>query len=109
MISVHVNGVKQIPGIDFVTVEKSLSFSQPPDAGAYIHISSPYGTVANILGDGSTFLFHLIMDLQKHTDIMNLLNDASVHYENPAVADILEQLRVVIELVKENDIVHQRR
>lgn len=108
MISVHVNGVKQIPGIDFVTGKNTLSFSTPPQQGDIIQVTSPYGNIANVYGDGSTFLFHMILDIEKHTSIMNLLNDVGKYYENPAVADILEQLRVVVELVKQDDPIRQR-
>jgi len=104
MISVHINGIKQIPGIDFVAGDNTLSFSSPPQARDIIQVTSPYGSVANVYGDGSTFLFHMVLDIQKHTDIMNLLNDVGKYYENPAVADVLERLRVVVELVKNDDI-----
>lgn len=102
MLSVHVNGVKQIPGIDYLAAKNAVSFSSPPAAGDVIHISNSRGTVGNIFGDGSTYLYQLPIDADGHESIMDLLNDVGKYYKNPAVADMLEQLRVVIELVKEN-------
>ena len=108
MISVHINGVMQLPGVDYTTGVKSISFSSPPDSGSHIHISSPHGTVASILADGTTYLFPIIADLENYNAVMNLLNDAAKHYDNPTVADVLERLRVVVELVKQDDLIRQR-
>jgi len=92
----------QLPGIDYVTGVKSISFSSPPDIGSHIHVSSPHGTVASIMGDGSTFLFPMITNLENYNAVMNILNDAAKYYDNSAVADAIERLRVVVELVKQN-------
>jgi hypothetical protein len=101
-LSVTINGIRQVPGIDYVAAKNSVSFSTPPAAGDTIHVSSPRGTVARIMADGSTYLYQMMMDIERHDDIMNLLNDAAKYYDNSAVADVLERLRVVVELVKEN-------
>jgi len=102
MISVHVNGVLQVPGIDYLAAKNAVSFASPPRAGDLIHVSSLQGTIANIMADGSTYLYQMLTDIERHENIMNLLNDAAKYYDNPAVADVLERLRVVVELVKEN-------
>ena len=102
MISVHVNGVLQVPGIDYVAAKNAVSFSSPPGAGDLIHVSGPRGTIANIMADGTTYLYQMITDIDRHDNIMNLLNDAAFYYDNPAVADVLERLRVVVELVRAN-------
>jgi hypothetical protein len=107
-LSVHINGVRQVPGIDYVAAKNSVSFSTPPAAGDTIHISSPRGTVAHIMADGSTYLYQMMMDIDRHDNIMNLLNDAAKYYDNPAVADLLERLQVVVELVKQDDPIRQR-
>jgi hypothetical protein len=101
MFSVHINGVMQLPGIDYVTGESTISFSSPPDVGSAIHVGSLTGTVASIMGDGSTFVFPIMTDLESYNKIMNVLNDASKYYKNPAVADVLDRLKVVVELVKQ--------
>jgi hypothetical protein len=108
MLIVHINGVKQIPGIEYTSCKNALSFSVPPRAGDVIHISSSRGTVGTLFGDGSTYLYQLTIDIVEHENIMNLLNDVGKYYQNPAVADVLEKLKVVIELVKDNDPIRQR-
>ena len=103
MITVHVDGVLQLPGVDYTSGLKTISFSSPPRMGSAIHVGSMQGTVASIMGDGATFLFPLIADLEGYNAVMNLLNDASKYYTNPAVADVLERLKVVVELVKQDN------
>jgi hypothetical protein len=100
-LSVTINGVRQVPGIDYVAGKNAVSFSTPPAAGDTIHVSSPRGTVAHIMADGSTYLYLITMDIERHDNIMNLLNDAAKYYDNPAVADVLERLQVVLALVKQ--------
>jgi hypothetical protein len=102
MLSVHVNGVKQIPGIDYLAAKNAVSFASPPRAGDVIYVNNARGTVAHIYGDGSTYLYQFTEDIDGHENMMNLLNDVGKYYQNPAVADALERLKVVIELVKEN-------
>jgi hypothetical protein len=102
MITIHVNGVRLVPGVDFVTGKDFVRFSSPPEAGSSIHIACAKGTIANIWSDGVSVHYHLMIDLETHNDVMNLLNDAAMYYENPAVADVLEQLKVVVELVKQH-------
>ena len=103
MFNVHVNGVMQIPGIDYLACKNAVSFSTPPANGDVIHLSNSRGTVGQFYADGSSYLYHLATDVVGQENIMNLLNDIGKYYQNPAVADVLERLKVVIELVKEND------
>ena len=102
MISVYINGIKQLEGIDFRLGENTISFSRAPSFGSDIEISNGFTRVANIIGDGSTYLFQILLDMAKHNALINMLHDSLKYSENPAVADALERLRVVVELVKEN-------
>lgn len=92
----------QIPGIDYVIGKDYIAFNSPPEVGRSIHVSSQIGTHASIWGDGTTFVFPMMTDLESYTQTMNILNDAVKYYRNPAVADLIEQLRVVVELVKQH-------
>jgi len=105
MLSVHVNGVMQIPGIDYVSCKNAVSFTTPPQAGDVIHLSNSRGTVGQFYADGSTYMYQFTVDIHGHENIMNLLNDVGKYYQNPAVADVLERLKVVIELVKQDDLI----
>jgi hypothetical protein len=100
MISVYIDGVLQIPGIDYTAAKNAVSFSQPPMRGSYIEVSA-LSTVVRLLGDGSTYLFMLDIDVERHTDLNDMLHDAFKLRDVPAVAEALERLKVVIELVKQ--------
>jgi hypothetical protein len=100
MILVHVNGIAQLPGIDYHTTQNSISFSSPPQAGSTISIQSKSGVLANILADGSTYLYQFMSDFENSTSQM--LEDAFHMCHVPAVADMLERLRVVVELAKQD-------
>ena len=102
MISVYINGIKQLEGIDFRLGENTISFASPPPFGTEIEISNGLNRIANIFGDGKTFLFQILLDMARHNALINMLHDSLKYSENPAVADALERLRVVVELVKEN-------
>ena len=102
MIAVHINGVRQIPGIDYTACKNAVAFTGPPRVGDVIHVNNSRGTVGQFYADGSTYLYQMEVDVDGHESIMDLLNDVGKYYQNPAVADVLERLRVVIELVKEN-------
>jgi hypothetical protein len=103
MFTVHINGVRQIPGIDYMASSNAVSFNVPPNVGDVVHIGNSRGTIGNMFGDGSTYLYQMTVDIIDEPEtITALLNDVVKYYNNPAVADMLERLRVVIELVKEN-------
>lgn len=99
MILVSINGIMQVPGVDYHAAQNAVSFSTPPQAGSTISIRSQSGVLANICGDGSTYLYQFMSDFENSTSKM--LEDA-FHMRNvPAVADMLERLKVVVELAKQ--------
>lgn len=100
---VSIDGVTQVPGIDYGASKNAISFMSPPRAGSVIDIRGRHGTLASILGDGSTFLFHFMNDIDHDTTYM--LEEAFKLRHVPAVADILQRLQVVVELAKQNDTV----
>jgi hypothetical protein len=103
MFTVHINGVMQIPGIDYTACKNAVAFTTPPQAGYVVHVSNSRGTVGQFYADGSTYLYQMTMDIiDEPENITTLLNDVVKYYNNPAVADMLERLQVVIELIKEN-------
>jgi len=101
MISVYINGVVQLPGFDYAASKNTVSFTVPPAAGSDIVLKGPRGDVTQITADGTTFLYQLSADTKSYNNAINLLNDALKYYDNPAVADVLERLRIVVELVKQ--------
>jgi hypothetical protein len=100
MLLVHINGVMQAHNVDYFVGKDCIHFPEPPPVGTIIQLSGAQGTLARLYGDGVSTTFHMIMDLAKQTDLLSLFEDVSKYHENPAVADALEQLRVVLALVK---------
>ena len=101
MLSVFVNGVSQLPGFNYVAGKNSVCFTGPPAAGTDIVVEDSGGNATRITADGTTFLYQLSAHSKSYNNAINLLNDALKYYDNPAVADVLERLRVVVELVKQ--------
>lgn len=103
---VFINGIKQIPGIDYVSTNNAIAFSSPPAAMDTIEIQSRNGVLARILGDGSTYRFDFMNDIDHDTTYM--LEEAFKLRHVPAVADILERLQVIVALAKQDDHIRQR-
>ena len=102
MIDAYINGIRLVPGIDYSVKGNSVSFSQAPAAGAKIQMVHNLHSVANLCGDGSTFLFTGPFDNADREDaIYDTMNTALRYKDNPAVAEVLERLQVVVALVKE--------
>lgn len=106
MIQVHINGLKQIPGIDYTATSNAVSFNQAPPAGSDILVTSaiPGSTTGvhmqKLRADGHTFLYMIDSSFEQRIRLQKLLDEAWEHQGVPAVQDILEQLKVVVELVK---------
>ncbi len=100
---VYVNGLAQIPGIDYMASANAVSFNQAPAMGSNISIQLKSGTICQMKGDGSNNLFQFaaFTDLNKDRDTYALLDEAFKHRRIPAVADALERLQVVVELAKQ--------
>lgn len=101
MVLVSINGLMQVPGVDYHAAQNSISFSSPPPAGTTISIQGKSGVLANILADGSTYLYQFMSDFENSTSQM--LEDAFHMRHVPAVADMLERLKVVVALAKQDD------
>lgn len=106
LVDAYINGLRLIPGIDYVSTDGTISFSSPPNVGADIMINMPLGAggahVLHHTGDGLTYLFP-ISSIDEKLRVYGMV-EAAVEYSHvPAVADALEKLRVVLELVKEHD------
>ena len=105
---VHINGITQIPVIDYTVVSNSISFNVPPSLGSRISVHYPIsdtgrGSICELFeGNGSTYLWHLGEDNKEDKYIQDLLKDAWDMRTVPAVADVLERLQVVVSLAKEN-------
>lgn len=103
---VHINGVLQAPGIDYVSTNRSIAFSSPPPSMSTIEISGRNGILARLFADGSTYRYDFMSDMD--TDISRMLEEAFNLRYVPAVADALERLQIIVELTKQNDTLHQR-
>ena len=106
MLLVSINEIFQVPGVDYHAAGNTISFSTPPAAMSTIDIRGRNGTLASILGDGSTYLFHFMNDLDHDTTYM--LEEAFRLRNVPAVADMLRRLEVVVKLAKQDDTLRQR-
>lgn len=101
MIDAYINGIRQIPGVDYVATPNQLQFSCPPAAGSEIEIQQAGGSVRLLFGDGFTYLWHMDFDTKHVEQLYDLMKDALKYSSQPAVADVLRQLKTVVELVKE--------
>lgn len=103
MHEVFLNGVRQCPGIDYTAAQNAVSFTSPPSAGSDIMVNTLLkrggAHVITLKGDGSTYLFQ-IDDTVNRLDLYDLLDDIEQYHKVPAVAEGLERLRVILELVK---------
>lgn len=107
MIRVHLNGLKLIPGIDYSATNHTVSFNEAPAVGDEVLITSdiPGGSGSHMqrfVGNGSLFLYQLDSAFQERMKLQAVLDDAWTYQGVPAVQDILAQLKVVIELVKQD-------
>jgi hypothetical protein len=101
MLLVSINGIIQTPGIDYHATNKSIAFVVPPQVGTTIDIRGRNGTLASILGDGFSYLFEFFSDFEH--DQSQMLEEAFKYRNIPAVADVLERLQVVVNLVKQDE------
>jgi hypothetical protein len=107
MIQVHINGLKQIPGIDYMASSNAVNFNQAPPAGSDILVTSniPGSTTGvhmqKLRADGSTFLYMIDSSFNQRVKLQTLLDEVWEYQGVPAVQDLLEQLRVVVSLVKQ--------
>jgi hypothetical protein len=114
MIQVHINGLKQIPGIDYTTSNDLVSFHQAPACGDTILVTSsiPGSTTGvhmqKFLGNGSTFLYNVDNSFNQRVKLQKMLDEVWEYQGVPAVQDILERLQVVLEIVKQDDPLHKR-
>lgn len=99
MVIISVNGIIQIPGVDYHVGETKIAFTTPPTSGSTITISSNSGVLSHVFGDGSTYLYDYL-DGESVTT-RRMLELAYIHRSIPAVADALERLKVVVELAKQ--------
>ena len=112
MITVHMNGLTLIPGIDYTVGDGTLTFSSPPPSGYNIMFSEAFETgtthVTHLTGDGYTYLFKLDTNINDRARLYKMFDDAMAYKDIPAVHDALNQLRVIVELVKDDHAIHQR-
>jgi hypothetical protein len=99
MTLVSIDGILQIPGVDYHQGKDLISFSEPPHIGASITITTEDGVLLNIIADGFTYLFRYIDE--ESSKITEMLEQSVKHRDVPAVADQLERLKVVVELAKQ--------
>lgn len=114
MIQVHINGLKQMPGIDYHATGGNISFKQAPSLHDDILITSAIpGSMTGvhmqkIIANGHTSLYHLDNSFEDRVRLQHTLDDAWKYQGVPAVADILQKLQVVLELVKQDDPIYKR-
>lgn len=99
MVIISINGIIQIPGVDYHLGETKIAFTQAPSRGSTITINSTSGVLSHVIGDGSTYLYDY-HDSESVTT-RQMLELAYLHRSIPAVADMLERLKVVVELAKQ--------
>ena len=100
MVLVSINGVTQIPGIDYIDGEHSVAFLRTPQKGSSILMQSADGRETYFVSDGSTRLFDI--GDRESVKIRQMLELAYTYRSVPAVADMLERLQVVVELAQQS-------
>lgn len=96
---VTINGVAQLHGVDYVLGVNQISFTQAPPFASTITIRLKNNTIHNITGDGCTFLFPILSG--EDDELADMLADVIKYHKVPAIAEALEKLKVIIELVKQ--------
>jgi hypothetical protein len=84
---------------DFTITYDTLRLKEAPPAGSKVYIEF-YGGSFVFDANGSQNVFRFKYDISSY-ETMILIEKATTHKDNPAVADLLMQLRVVLELVNE--------
>lgn len=103
MAQVYINGVLLIPGIDYSIANSKISFATPPDSGSHIDIRRGPGELTTIVGNGHRYMFDLNEHWAHYEHIQALIQETWKYKDVPAVADQLEKLKVVLELIKQDD------
>jgi hypothetical protein len=98
---VFVNGVMQLQGIDYKSTRTQLSFSTPPHANSIIEMKTVDGGSSYINADGKRYVFDLTEQFAKAQRLSDALAYAYQNKDNPTIADALERLLVVVELMKD--------
>lgn len=96
--SVNIDGL-MIRQDEFKISYDTLTFKEAPPAGSKVYIEF-YGGSFVFDANGSQNVFRFKYDISSYETMM-LIEKATTHKDNPAVADLLMQLRVVLELVNE--------
>lgn len=113
MNAVHLNGVSLLEGIDYFMGDATISFATPPVSKSEILVTEVVGSkgathVTRLIGNGNKFVFTLDRSFEQNLLVQEMLDQAYKYRHVPAVEDILEKLKVVIELVKQHDTVSKR-
>lgn len=109
---VHINGVALLPGIDYSVGKSTLSFSVPPPVGSDIIFTEVINNrtgathMTRLTGDGSTFLFKLETNFTDRVELQEVFKEAMQYKDIPAVRDVLDNLKVILELVKQDATVY---
>ena len=96
---ITVNGIVQYDENHYITNNDCLIFNEAPSMGSSIVIQYHNGSTKYFEGNGSQNVF----PIDGHTEITKfyrLIKDITKHKDNPAVKDLLEQLRIVTELLR---------
>ena len=96
---VTINGIVQYDDSYYVTYDDRLIFAEAPPTGSSINITYNYGTIQNLRGNGTQNVFPVEGNIEQ-AKFSRLMRDITKHKDNPAVKDLLEQLRVVTELLR---------
>lgn len=106
---IHMNGLSLLPGIDYTVGKNLISFSVPPPPGSeilytqVINAESGATHMTRLTGDGTTYLFRLDTDFSNRIRLNEIFEDSLKYVDHPSVKDALDQLQVILELVKQED------
>lgn len=98
MLMISVNGIIQLPNLDYTASGREIQFTMAPPMGSVVEIRSK-GAVIRETGTGfiKTFWVDQILD---DDPMLALFEDAYRNRDNPTVIDLLEKLQVVVNLIK---------
>lgn len=109
---VHMNGLSLLPGIDYTIGKNTIYFTAPPPAGAEIiytevvDVKAGATQMTRLEGNGSKYIFHIDNEFSDRLAIHRMVEDAVRYKDNPTVRDAINQLQVVLELVKQDATVY---
>lgn len=101
-ILVYIDGFLLQVNIDYQVVSNMVMFKQAPPRGSQVQITdgslSGSTRYVSYQGDGARVVF----STPEQSEFNDLIDDLATYRDHPTVADVVERLKVVLALVKQD-------